>query len=120
MKVEMDVTTFKDEKGLHIYLTKYGRNMSDFIISNEQLSGILWKPAQGDDNLPIYDREVIALQRMASESLKVVFAHRPNPEGYVVVDGEKLYAKTYDDGGWNLPDIEYWLDVELPKEIEQC
>ena len=53
------------------------------------------------------------------------------PSGYIV---EKLFAegaenidtnevthytpKLYDKGGWNVPDIAYWLDVELPKEIE--
>ena len=29
-----------------------------------------------------------------------------------------LVPKTYGEGGWNIPDIVYWLDVELPKEIE--
>ena len=77
----------------------------------------LWKPADGND-LPEIDREVIALL----DDGKVVFAHRP-PEywdGKNIVTGKvtRNYPKTYDKGGWNIPDIVYWLDVELPKEIE--
>ena len=77
----------------------------------------LWKSADGDD-LPEIDREVIALL----DNGKVVFAHRP-PEywdGKNIVTGKvtRNYPKTYDKGGWNIPDVKYWLDVELPKEIE--
>ena len=74
----------------------------------------LWKPADGDD-LPEIDREVIALL----DNDKVVFAHRP-PEYW---DGKNIdtgkvtryYPKTYDKGGWNIPNVKYWLDVDLPK-----
>ncbi len=77
----------------------------------------LWKDAQGDD-LPEIDREVIALQ-----GRKVVFAHRPNPNGW---DGKSLDSdkvehfepQTYDKGGWNMPDVTYWLDAPLPEGIE--
>lgn len=63
-----------------------------------------WKPADGD-NLPEIDREVIAL--VEEHGLcKVVFAHRPNPNGDAIC---------FDKGGWNMPDIRYWLDLELPK-----
>jgi hypothetical protein len=76
-----------------------------------------WKDAQGDD-LPEIDREVIALL----DNGKVVFAHRP-PEywdGKNIITGKvtRNYPKTYDKGGWNIPDVKFWLDVELPKEIE--
>lgn len=75
-----------------------------------------WIDAQGDD-LPEYDREVIALL----DNGKVVFAHRP-PEywdGKDIVTGKvtRHYPKTYDKGGWNIPNVKYWLDVELPKEM---
>lgn len=77
----------------------------------------LWKPADGDD-LPEIDREVIALL----DNGKVVFAYRP-PEywdGKDIVTGKvtRNYPKTYDKGGWNIPDVKWWLDVKLPKEIE--
>lgn len=77
----------------------------------------LWKPADGND-LPKIGREVIALL----DNGKVVFAHRP-PEywdGKDIVTGKvtRHYPKTYGKGGWNIPNIKYWLDVELPKEIE--
>lgn len=76
-----------------------------------------WKDAQGDD-LPEIDREVIALL----DNGKVVFAHRP-PEywdGKDIVTGKvtRYYPKTYDKGGWNISNVKYWLDVELPKEMK--
>ena len=75
----------------------------------------LWKPADGDD-LPEIDREVIALL----DNGKVVFAHRPSEhlDGKNIDTGKvtRYYPKTYDKGGWNIPNIVYWLDVELPKE----
>ena len=75
----------------------------------------LWKPADGDD-LPEIDREVIAL----IDNGKVVFAHRP-PEywdGKNILTGEvtRYKPKRYDNGGWDQPNVVYWLDVELPKE----
>ena len=89
----------------------------------------LWKPADGDD-LPEIDREVIALEGIvdptATDCLcghKVIFAHRPATEGYdgkSITTGETEHytPKTYGEGGWNIQNIVYWLDVELPKEIE--
>lgn len=89
----------------------------------------LWKSAEGTD-LPIFDREVIALEGIVDPTAtdcfcgyKVVFAHRPTLEGY---DGKSIATgvvehytpKTYGEGGWNIPNIVYWLDVKLPKEIE--
>ena len=76
-----------------------------------------WKPADGDD-LPIIDREVIAILNNG----KVVFAHRPQEywDGKNIVTGKvtRHYPKTYDKGGWNVPNVKWWLDVYLPKEIE--
>lgn len=74
----------------------------------------LWKHADGDD-LPEIDREVIALL----DNGKVVFAHRP-PEywdGKNIVTGKvtRNYPKTYDKGGWNIPDVKWWLDCQIPK-----
>jgi hypothetical protein len=74
----------------------------------------LWKPADGDD-LPEIDREVIAIL----DNGKVVFAHRP-PEywdGKDIVTGKitRNYPKTYGKGGWNIPNLKYWLDYPLPE-----
>ena len=91
----------------------------------------LWKPADGDD-LPIIDREVVVLFKYSTQrnihdkeysTYRVGFGHRPNPNGW---DGKNIDTnevthytpKLYDKGGWNAPDIAYWLDVRLPKEIE--
>lgn len=87
-----------------------------------------WKSADGDD-LPEIDREVIAFQETfptdvdVPSLLKIVIAHRPNPEGY---DGKSITTgqvehytpKTYDKGGWNIPNVKYWLDCSMPKEIK--
>ena len=91
----------------------------------EQIMKNLWKPADGDD-LPEYDREVIVLTQpypLEDSEYAVHFAHRPDPKGW---DGKSITTgevehytpKTYDKGGWNIPDIKWWLDVKLPKEIE--
>lgn len=72
----------------------------------------LWKHADGND-LPIIDREVIALLYNG----KVVFAHRP-PEfwdGKDIVTGKvtRNYPKTYNKGGWNIPNVKWWLDCNM-------
>jgi hypothetical protein len=91
----------------------------------------LWKSADGDD-LPEYDREVIVLIKYDAQlniydeeypTYGVGFGHRPDPKGWdgkSVTTGkvEHYTPKTYDKGGWNIPNIVYWLDVKLPKEIE--
>jgi len=76
-----------------------------------------WKDAQGDD-LPEIDREVIALL----DNGKVVFAHRP-PEywdGKNIITGKvtRNYPKTYDKGGWNIPNVKWWLDVYKLPNVE--
>ena len=87
-----------------------------------------WKDAQGDD-LPEIGREVVAFQEIFPTNVdvpslfKIVVAHRPNPEGY---DGKSIATgevehytpKTYGKGGWNIPDVRFWLDCSMPKEIE--
>lgn len=83
----------------------------------EQMMKNLWKPAGGDD-LPIIDREVIVLLNNG----RVTFGHRP-PEywdGKDIITGKvtRNYVERYDKGLWNIPNVKYWLDVELPKEIE--
>ena len=74
----------------------------------------LWKPADGD-YLPEIDREVIALL----DNGKVVFAHRPSEhwDGKNIDTGKvtRYYPKTYDKGGWNIPNLKYWIDYPLPE-----
>ena len=78
----------------------------------------VWKPADGDD-LPELDREVIALLTNG----KVVFAHRPKESwtGRSMTTGEvtTYYPERYGKGGWNITDVKYWLDCELPKFEEE-
>ena len=79
----------------------------------------LWKSAEGPD-LPIFDREVIALLNNG----KVVFAHRPYKGKYIgksLTTGniETFENKTYDKGGWNQPNVKWWLDCGWPNENER-
>ena len=80
----------------------------------------LLHPADGDD-LPEVDREVIALVE-ENEHYKVVFAHRPPKywDGKNILTGEvtRYTPKTYDKGEWNIPNVKFWLDLELPKMEE--
>ena len=83
----------------------------------------LWKPADCDD-LPEIDKEVIALTQPYpnDEHLRVVFAHRPTKYTKVwnsdLGEEQIVEVERYGKGEWNIPNIKYWLDVELPKEIE--
>ena len=96
-----------------------GTPISAFKAGAEWQKEHLWKDTQGDD-LPEIDREVIALLNNG----KVVFAHRPYKGKYLgknLTTGniETFENKVYDKGGWNQPDVKYWLDCYLPKEMEE-
>ena len=85
-----------------------------FKAGSEWKTNHLWKDAQGDD-LPEIDREVIALLNNG----KVVYAHRPYKGKYIgknLTTGniETFENKVYDKGGWNQPDVKYWLDCFFP------
>lgn len=79
----------------------------------------LWKDAQGDD-LPEIDREVIVLYQpypCEGNEYVVSFAHRPPERWYGRnLDGEEhvFEPKTYDKGEWNIPNVVWWLDLDLP------
>ena len=96
-----------------------------FISGAEWVLNNLWKPADGD-YLPEIDREVVVfIQNFPDDAgiMKVAIAHRPNPNGW---DGRSILTgevdhytpKTYDKGGWNIPDVKWWLDLDLPKTEE--
>ena len=85
----------------------------------------LWKSADGDV-LPEIDREVVVFTQNFPDDagiMKVAIAHRPNPNGW---DGRNILTgevnhytpKTYDKGGWNIPDVKWWLDLDLPNMEE--
>lgn len=89
----------------------------------EQMMANIWKPADGDD-LPDFDREVIVLTQhypLEGSEYAVYFAHRPNPDGWdgksiATGEVEHYIPKTYDKGGWNIPDVKYWLDIIFPNK----
>ena len=70
------------------------------------------KQADGDD-LPELDKEVIAILSNG----KVVYAHRPKEywDGENMNTGKvtRYYPKRYDKGGWNMPNVKYWLDIDI-------
>lgn len=74
---------------------------------------IWWKIADSDE-LPEIDREVIALTTEG----KIVFAHRPKESwtGKNIITGkvETFYPKLYGKGGWNVPNVLFWLDINIP------
>lgn len=76
-----------------------------------------WKIADSDEP-PKIDREVIAITTEG----KVVFAHRPKESwrGKNIITGkvETFYPKRYGKDGWNMPDILFWLDINIP-DIEE-
>lgn len=77
----------------------------------------VWHDAQGE-YLPEYDREVIAI---CGANGQICFAHRPNPKGWFgksLTTGKASHyePKTYGVGGWNLEDVVFWLDVEIPHD----
>jgi hypothetical protein len=89
-----------------------------YIIAAEEMerlidSSMWWKSADGSE-LPAIDREVIALTNEG----KVVFAHRPKEswQGKNIITGEvtTYYPERYGAGQWNIPDIKWWLDIEIP------
>lgn len=106
---------------LHRYDERIGLGVKEFVERFKKAMGkpaatLLWHPADGD-YLPEIDREVIVL--LTNDM--VCFAHRPNPNGWdgkSVTTGkvEHYTPKNYDKGGWNIPEVKYWLDIELPKE----
>lgn len=73
----------------------------------------LWHDADGD-YLPEIDREVIVLCECEKyEGYCVCFGHRPDPKDWI---GKPLI---YGKGGWNIPDVKWWLDSNIPKEDEE-
>lgn len=88
--------------------------MQGWDYGEEDTLNSLWKDAQGDE-LPEYDKPVIVLVPNMGKTFNkflVGLAIRPNPKpternGYPVV-----YK-----GGWDIPDVKYWLDAPLP-EVE--
>lgn len=97
---------------------KEEKEYAEFLLDN------LWKPAD-DNELPEIDREVIVLYQpypLENSEYAVGFAHRP-PEywdGKNIITNEvtRYYPKRYDKGGWNQPNVKWWLDLDLPKMEE--
>ena len=95
-----------------------------YFAGSENTRKNLWHLANGDD-LPEIDREVVVLYQhypLDVNEYSVGFAHRP-PEywdGKNIITNEvtRYEPKRYDKGGWNQPNVKWWLDLDLPKTEE--
>ena len=60
---------------------------------------------------------------MEGNEYAVGFGHRPMEfwDGKNIETGKvtRYYPKRYDKGGWNSPNIKYWLDLDLPIKKEE-
>lgn len=78
----------------------------------------LWHKATDPKDLPEIDREVIALQGLKGGGCRIVFAHRPQSSwvGVNIITGEQTVRKPkrYGKGKWNMPDVKWWLDIDIP------
>ena len=75
--------------------------------------GHLWHDTEESGcELPAIDREVIVI----TDNGRVCFAHRPDPDGIAGrnVDGKVVHIMPMLYDGWSIPDVRYWLDVEMP------
>ena len=100
--------TFEDER--KAYVKGYNEALKD-----------LWHKATDPNDLPEIDREVIALQGLKGGGSRIVFAHRP-PASWIgtnILTGEQTVRKPkrYGKGKWNMENVKWWLDVELPKDL---
>lgn len=114
-KEEREQASFEYHSKLYL-----GAIKDDFVNGAEWADSTAWKHADGD-NLPKIDREVIALVE-ENGHYKVVFAHRP-PEHWfgrnILTREVTCYTPNrYDKGGWNQPNVKWWLDLWLPKMEE--
>lgn len=81
--------------------------------AKEALYDSIWCRANGD-YLPPKDKPVIVLIQhdyMERTEYAVSFAHIVDTSLYAV---NKYIPEDYN--GWNIPDVKYWLDLDLPKE----
>ena len=114
-KLEVAATKFAERN--HLWLKDALPILADaksFIKGAKWRDANLWHDAQGDD-LPPVNEEVIVLL----DNGEVCFAHRPYKKGYIgknLAAGniETFYIQTYGKGGWNIPNVKYWLDVSIP------
>lgn len=124
----VNATGYACEKDKRLTCHKWydGYRTTLLALEDDRVLDSLWKPADGD-YLPEIDREVVVfIQNFPEDAgiMKVAIAHRPNPNGW---DGRNILTgevdhytpKTYDKGGWNIPDVKWWLDLDLPNMEEK-
>lgn len=114
-----------EEKAMRAYPDHEGLVFDDerkaFVKGYEQALKDIWHKATDTNDLPEIDREVVALQGLKGGGYRIVFAHRPQASwvGTNIFTGEKTVRKPkrYGKGKWNMENVKWWLDVELPKAV---
>lgn len=117
-RVNATCCTCEKDKRLTCHKWYDGYRTAVLALEDDRVLGSLWKPDDGDD-LPEIDREVIALLNNG----KVVFAHRPDPKGWdaksIITEKVEHYTpEIYGKGGWNQPNVKWWLDVDKLPNME--
>ena len=112
---------FSQNSAYYGFIEGYHQAEKDLELTIDDIKDIdsLWKDANGDV-LPEIGREVIALVGLDEKGdYRVVFAHRVDPDRVIrtTIDNKplELHPNKYGKAGWNLPNLKYWLDLELPK-----
>lgn len=82
-----------------------------------------WHDAQKDFLPPVGKEVLVLVQRYKDdpEHLSVCFGHRVNTEDTIqfTLDGKihDIHPQAFDEGGWNIPDVKWWTEFELPKNL---
>lgn len=121
---EEPVSKGLEEAAYHNCIDRLSKeSIEDFKAGAKWQKENLWKPADGDD-LPEIDREVVVLYQpypCEGNEYAVGFGHRPKEywDGRNIETDEvtRYYPKRYDKGGWNVPDVKFWLDCNIEKLI---
>lgn len=93
-------------------MTQENTNAIDYWYQKcQKLKSQGWKPADGKD-LPKIDREVIVLIEPHYGYYEAAFAHRT--QECTKVDDKVYEVLNYGKGGWNQPNVKWWLDFDLP------
>ena len=119
---EEPVSDDLEEAAYHNCIDRLSKeSIEDFKAGAKWQKEHLWKLTDGGD-LPEYEREVVVFTQNFPDDagiMKVAIAHRPDPKGWngkSITTGEieHYIPKTYDKGGWNIPDVVLWLDLNIP------
>lgn len=111
-KLWEEINTGHEYSVIYSYDTFYGLclDIADWQKEN------LWKPAEGND-LPEIDKPAIVLTQpypLEGNEYAVGFSHRVVEGEFATKDGIHFSIESYGKGGWNIPNVVWWLDCPMP------